>query len=77
MANALKEAFPDMQGLNILNNNGEMAYQSVFHSHVHLIPRYKGENDGFGLKWEPAAEGTYSDEDLNNIANTINQQIEG
>ena len=54
-----------------------MAYQSVFHSHVHLIPRYKGENDGFGLKWEPAAEGTYSDEDLNNIANTINQQIEG
>ncbi|MGH2119856.1 HIT family protein, partial [Aerococcus sp. L_32] len=77
VANALKDAFSDMQGLNILNNNGEMAYQSVFHSHVHLIPRYNGESDGFGLKWEPAQEGTYSDEDLKNITNTINQQIEG
>lgn len=77
VANALKKAFPDMQGLNLLNNNGEMASQSVFHSHVHLIPRFEGEADGFGLKWEPAAEGTYSDDDLNNIANTINEQIEG
>jgi len=77
VANALKDAFSDMQGLNILNNNGEMAYQSVFHSHVHLIPRYNGESDGFGLKWEPAQEGTYSDEDLKNITNTINQRIEG
>lgn len=77
VANALKEAFPDMQGLNLLNNNGEIASQTVMHSHVHLIPRYNSENDGFGLKWEPAAEGTYSDDDLSQIARTIHQEIEG
>ncbi|OYQ66408.1 HIT family protein [Aerococcus sp. 1KP-2016] len=77
IANALNAAFPEMEGLNILNNNGETAFQTVMHSHIHLIPRYSKENDGFGLKWEPAAEGTYSDQDLKDIASTINQQIEG
>ena len=39
LAKAIKKAFnPD--GLNLLNNNGEIAGQSVFHFHVHLIPRY-------------------------------------
>ena len=38
VARALEKAFPEMEGLNILNNNKEVAYQSVFHSHVHLIP---------------------------------------
>lgn len=40
IARALEKAFPEMEGLNIINNNKELAYQSVFHSHVHLIPRY-------------------------------------
>ena len=31
--------------MNILNNNKELAYQSVFHSHIHLIPRYSKEDD--------------------------------
>lgn len=31
------------QGLNVLNNNGSIAGQSVFHFHVHLLPRY--DND--------------------------------
>ncbi len=39
VANAIKRAFnPD--GLNIIQNNGEFADQSVFHIHFHLIPRY-------------------------------------
>ena len=38
IARALEKAYPDMQGLNIINNNREVAYQSVFHSHIHLIP---------------------------------------
>ncbi len=37
IARSIEEAFPEMQGLNILNNNRELAYQSVFHSHVHLV----------------------------------------
>lgn len=45
IANALKEAFNPI-GLNIVNNN-DQPLQSVFHFHVHLIPRY--EDDGMKL----------------------------
>ncbi|WEG12027.1 HIT family protein [Pullulanibacillus sp. KACC 23026] len=50
IARAIKQAFQPV-GLNLLNNNGELAGQSVFHYHVHLIPRY-GEGDGFGAVWK-------------------------
>lgn len=40
-------------GINILQNNGECAGQTVFHLHVHLIPRY--ENDAVNIKWKPLA----------------------
>jgi len=40
VALAIKDAFaPD--GLNILNNTNEVAGQTVFHFHIHLIPRYE------------------------------------
>ena len=45
IARALEKAYPDMQGLNIINNNREVAYQSVFHSHIHLIPRFSTHDD--------------------------------
>lgn len=35
-------------GLNIVNNNEEVAGQTVFHTHVHLIPRYE-EGDDFDM----------------------------
>jgi histidine triad (HIT) family protein len=38
-------------GFNIVQNNGEAAGQTVFHFHMHLIPRYKG--DGALLQWKP------------------------
>ena len=38
-------------GLNVVQNNGEAAGQTVFHYHLHLIPRYKGDDSGFG--WRP------------------------
>ena len=40
IANAIKEAF-EPEGLNLLNNNGTIAGQTVFHFHIHLIPRYE------------------------------------
>ena len=36
-------------GVNVLQNNGEAAGQTVFHLHVHLIPRYDGDN--VHIKW--------------------------
>ncbi len=37
-------------GMNIVQNNGIIAGQTVFHFHLHLIPRYEGDN--ISLKWE-------------------------
>ncbi|KAA9219367.1 MULTISPECIES: HIT family protein [Aerococcus] len=71
---AIKKAYPDVQGINILNNNGEIAYQSVFHSHIHIIPRYQKE-EGFAVKFTNNGDN-YSDEDLAEIAKTINENIE-
>jgi histidine triad (HIT) family protein len=43
-----KELAPD--GLNLIQNNGAAASQSVPHFHLHLIPRWV--DDGKGLTWE-------------------------
>jgi histidine triad (HIT) family protein len=37
-------------GLNLLQNNGPAAFQSVPHFHVHLIPRW--DDDGMGFTWD-------------------------
>lgn len=50
MAGIMTEAL-DCDGFNIVQNNGEAAGQTVFHFHMHLIPRYKDDNAGFG--WNP------------------------
>ncbi len=73
VANAIKEAFnPD--GLNIVQNNGEYASQSVFHIHFHLIPRYKEGMDGFDYQWE-THEDAFNDEEKAAIAKQIADQI--
>ena len=38
-------------GFNVVQNNGEAAGQTVFHFHMHLIPRY--EKDGAMVSWKP------------------------
>jgi histidine triad (HIT) family protein len=39
-------------GVNLLNSCGAVAFQTVFHFHVHVIPRYEG--DPLRLPWVPA-----------------------
>ena len=39
-------------GFNLLQNNGEVAGQTVFHFHLHLIPRYKNGKNEELLSWE-------------------------
>lgn len=74
IARAIQAAFPDCEGMNLLSNAGDIASQSVFHWHVHLIPRYSKTDDGFGLKWQEHGED-YTAEQLAHIAATIKQTI--
>ncbi|MFC3418495.1 HIT family protein [Salinicoccus hispanicus] len=73
VANAIRSAFsPD--GLNVVQNNGSYASQSVFHIHFHLIPRYKEEYDGFGYQWEQDPNKR-TDEEKSEIENTIRTHL--
>ena len=40
------------EGMNLITSAGEIAEQTVFHLHLHLLPRWPG--DGFGDIWPPA-----------------------
>lgn len=50
LAGKLLDAF-GCDGINILQNNFEAAGQTVFHYHIHVIPRYN--QDFIGLSWTP------------------------
>ena len=39
------------EGFNLVQNNGDLAGQTVFHFHLHLIPRYSA--DGQKIGWKP------------------------
>ncbi|HLR70088.1 MAG TPA: HIT family protein [Pseudogracilibacillus sp.] len=73
IAQAIKKAYKPA-GINLLNNNEAPAMQTVFHLHIHLIPRY-GEDDGFNLKWVTRND-EFAIEDLQEIATNIGNAIE-
>ncbi len=51
IATALRASGLPCQGVNLHMANGAVAGQSVFHAHLHVVPRASG--DGFGLKFPP------------------------
>lgn len=53
-------------GFNIMQNNGAVAGQTVFHFHLHLIPRYKG--DTAGIRWNP---GSADPKELQSLAEKL------
>lgn len=57
-------------GVNILQNNGEAAGQTVFHFHVHVIPRFKA--DDITMAWKPQ---TYQEGEANNLAQKIHEKL--
>jgi histidine triad (HIT) family protein len=48
VARAIRAAFQP-QGLSVYQANGKAAWQTVFHYHMHLVPRHQG--DGMMLSW--------------------------
>lgn len=65
LAGKMKEEL-GCDGVNILQNNGTAAGQTVFHFHMHLIPRY--ENDQVGITWK---QGTLTEEDKEEILSKL------
>lgn len=69
VAKAMKTAL-SCEGMNILQNNGELAGQTVFHLHMHLIPRYAQDHVIFS--WE---HGTPAETELEDTAQAIAKEV--
>ena len=69
IAIALKKLL-NCDGVNILQNNGEAAGQTVFHFHVHVIPRYS--KDSCKITW---TQGSYEEGEAAEFAKNINELI--
>jgi histidine triad (HIT) family protein len=50
-----------LDGFNIFSNNGRIAGQSVFHFHMHVTPRYAGDDIRFVLQLKTYQENTMAD----------------
>ena len=70
IAKAYKQSL-DYEGLNIVQNNGEAAGQTVFHFHMHLIPRYKNDGNEEKLCWNHA---DLSAEEIAEICKTLDMR---
>jgi histidine triad (HIT) family protein len=55
------------EGMNLITSAGSAAEQSVFHLHLHVVPRWS--RDGFGKIWPPPKK--YTDSHLENVADRI------
>ncbi|MFP4438078.1 MAG: HIT family protein [Chloroflexaceae bacterium] len=70
VARAITEALkPD--GYNVMQNNGSAAGQEVFHYHVHIVPRWEGDNAVRAWK-----QGTADTQELQELATLISQQVQ-
>lgn len=69
VAKALKNVFK-CDGMNLLQNNGAVAGQTVMHFHMHLIPRF--EDDGLKFAWETKK---FTDDELDDIAASIKTHL--
>jgi histidine triad (HIT) family protein len=61
------EAVLTPQGMNLITSAGETAEQTVFHLHLHVVPRWR--MDGFGRIWP--TDRQYENKELGDIANRI------
>jgi histidine triad (HIT) family protein len=69
LAKAIKEE-TGCDGMNLLQNNGEVAGQTVNHFHLHLVPRFKG--DAVTMTWK---QGEADAEDNVKLAENIAKRL--
>ena len=56
----------ECEGFNLVQNNGDLAGQTVFHFHMHMIPRYQADGQKIGWKPQDATQ-----EELEEVKNKI------
>jgi len=59
------------EGYNLMQNNGEVSGQTVFHFHLHMIPRYENMDNTNLLSWTP---GTATSEELKELSESLKVQ---
>jgi len=63
------------EGVNLFVADGEAANQEVFHFHLHVFPRFKG--DGFGFKYDKERQFRKSNRDrMNAIAQALKKELQ-
>ena len=58
------------EGMNLITSAGRAAEQSVFHLHLHVVPRWR--RDGFGEIWPHGQR--YQDSEVDDVANKIRRE---
>jgi diadenosine tetraphosphate (Ap4A) HIT family hydrolase len=69
LAAALRQSGVRCEGVNLFLADGEAAGQEVFHVHLHVLPRYRG--DGFGLRFPPGYGRQAPRPELDEIAGRV------
>lgn len=62
------------EGMNLITSAGRVAEQTVFHLHLHVVPRWR--KDGFGAIWPREGE-SYTDAELETAARQIREKCAG
>lgn len=73
LATALRKSGLRCEGVNFFLADGEAAGQEVFHTHLHVFPRYRG--DGFGLRLPPGYSERPERKELNEIAAKLRETL--
>jgi len=73
VSQALRESGVKCEGIDLFLADGEVAGQEIFHVHMHVIPRFKG--DGFGIKFGSNYGARPERRELDSVAKKIKEKL--
>ena len=74
ISGGLRKTNVKCEGINFFLADGEAAGQDVFHTHLHIIPRYK--DDGFGFRFPPDYSVRPARHTLDKVADEIRETLQ-